>query len=94
VLLLGENIYIIKKNTEAVLGASNEVGLEVKVEYTFTSHHQTTLQNHSVKVVLLKCDKVQIFGNDSNKSKLQAQLGNVCFHAVQIFGFPVCYLKP
>jgi hypothetical protein len=43
--LLSENVDIIKKNTEALLDASKEVGLEVNAEktrYMFMSDHQTT----------------------------------------------------
>jgi hypothetical protein len=45
--LLGENISIIKKHTEALLDASKKVGLEVnadKTKYNFMSCHQTTGQ--------------------------------------------------
>jgi hypothetical protein len=45
--LLGDNIDTIKKNTETVIDASKEVGLEIKVS-------------------------VQIFGDNSNKSKLDS----------------------
>jgi hypothetical protein len=41
--LLGDNIDTIKKNTETLIGASKEVGLEVnaeKTKYTLLSRHQ------------------------------------------------------
>jgi hypothetical protein len=47
--LLGKNIKIIKKNTEALLDVSKEDGQEVnaeKTKYNFMSHHQTTGQTH------------------------------------------------
>jgi hypothetical protein len=45
---LSGNLNIIKKNTEAVLDATEEVGLEINVEetkYMFVPCHQTTGQN-------------------------------------------------
>jgi hypothetical protein len=41
--LLGDNIDTIKKNTETLIDASKEVGLEINVEkskYMLLSHHQ------------------------------------------------------
>jgi uncharacterized protein YbcV (DUF1398 family) len=47
--LLGDNIDIIKKNTETLVDASKEVGVEVNAEknkYMLLSHHQNERQNH------------------------------------------------
>jgi retron-type reverse transcriptase len=47
---LGKNINIIKKNAEALLDASKEIGLEVnseKTKYMFMCRHQTTRQSNS-----------------------------------------------
>jgi hypothetical protein len=38
--LLGDNIDSIKKNTETLIDASKETGLEVNAEYTLLSPHQ------------------------------------------------------
>jgi hypothetical protein len=43
--LLGDNIDTIKKNTQTLIDASNEVGLEVnteKTKYMLLSRHQNT----------------------------------------------------
>jgi hypothetical protein len=46
--LLGDNIDTIKKNTETLIDASKEVGLEINVEktkYMLLFHHQNVGQN-------------------------------------------------
>jgi hypothetical protein len=51
--LLGDNIDTIKKNTEALIGASKDVDLEVsteKTKYMLLSHHQNAEQNHNIKI--------------------------------------------
>jgi hypothetical protein len=70
--LLGDNIDTIKKTTETLINANNEVGLEINVEktkYMLLSRHQNARQNHDIKQIVWKCVIVQIFRNDSNKSK-------------------------
>jgi hypothetical protein len=51
--LLGDNIDTIKKNTETVIVASKENGLEINVEktmYMLLSDHQNGGQDHDVKI--------------------------------------------
>jgi hypothetical protein len=51
--LLGDNIGTIKKNTETLVGASKEVGLEINVyqtKYMLPSRHQNAGQNRDIKI--------------------------------------------
>jgi len=57
-----------------LLQAGKEVGLETYAEKTkdiIISHHQNVRQNQNK--IFKKCDKVQIFWNDSNVSKLHSK---------------------
>jgi hypothetical protein len=52
--LLGDITDSIKKNTETLIDASKEVGLEVnteKTKYMLLSRHQNASQNHDIKIV-------------------------------------------
>ena len=51
--MLGGCIQNIKKNTESLVAASKEIGLEVNAEKTkcmFVSQHQNAGQNHGIKM--------------------------------------------
>jgi TRAP-type uncharacterized transport system substrate-binding protein len=51
--LLGDNIDTIKKNTETLIDASKEVGLEINIEKTkfmLLSCHQNADKNHVLKM--------------------------------------------
>jgi hypothetical protein len=98
-----ENIGAIKKNTEALLDASKEVGLEVNPEetkYTLMSRSQKVGQKRSIKIANRFFEYVAKFKylgttlTDQNhmheeiKSRLNS--GNACCHSV--FCPPACCL--
>jgi hypothetical protein len=102
--VLGENIDTIQKNTEGLLDAGKEVGLEVnseKTKYMLMSckkagqKHGIKIANRSFEVVA----KFQYLGTtltDQNcmqeeiKSRLNS--GNACYHSVQSLCLPACCL--
>jgi hypothetical protein len=50
--LLGHNICTTKRNTQTLIDASEEVGLEVnteKIKYILLSRHQNAGKNHDIK---------------------------------------------
>jgi hypothetical protein len=59
-------IYIetIKKNTETLIDASKEVGLEVnteKTKYMLLSPHQNAVENHDIKIANRRFENVAQF---------------------------------
>jgi hypothetical protein len=73
--LQGHKIDTIKKNTEILIDASKEVGLEVnakKPKYMLLSRHWTAVQTHESSQTFRKYGTVQIIWNDNNKSKLDS----------------------
>jgi hypothetical protein len=83
--LLGENINIIKKNTETVSDTSKEVGLEVNTEKTecvFMSCHRTTGQNHYIKAANKSFEYVAKFKylgtTVTNKNCIHEEIKNRC----------------
>jgi hypothetical protein len=94
--IVGENVYTIKKNAEALLDVSKEVGLEVnpeKTKYMLMSRSQKVGQEHSIKIANRSFEDVAKFRylgrtlSDQNyrheEIKRKLNLGNACYHSVQ-----------
>jgi hypothetical protein len=62
--ILGGSVHAIKKNTEDLLIASKEIGLEVNAEktnYMFMSRDQNAGQNHNIRVDNKSFERVEHF---------------------------------
>jgi hypothetical protein len=94
--LLGDNIDIINKNTETLIDASKEVGLEVSIEktkYMLVSRDQNADQNREIKIGNRSFKNVSQFKylgmTVTNQNLIQKDIkrrlnsGNACYHLVQ-----------
>jgi hypothetical protein len=93
---LGGNIHTIRKNTEALLIASKEIGLEVnaeKTKYMNMSRDQNAGQNGYIQIGNKSFETVEQFEylgttlTDQNsiheEIKNRLKSGNACYHSVQ-----------
>jgi uncharacterized protein YwlG (UPF0340 family) len=93
---VGGNIDTVQKNTEALLDASKEVGLEVnpeKTKYMLVSYSQTIGQKHSIKIANRFFEDVAKFKHRGTTLTEQncmheelnsrLNLGNTCYNSVQ-----------
>jgi hypothetical protein len=94
--LLGDNIDTIKKNTETLIDASKEVGLEIDVEktkYMLLSCYQYVGQNWDIKIANTSFEIVLQFKylgmTVTNQNVIQEEIkrrlnsGNACYQSVQ-----------
>jgi hypothetical protein len=94
--LLGDNIDTIKKNSETLIDASKEIGLEIKVEktkYGLLSRHQNVGQNRDIKIANRSFENVSRFRylgiSVTNQNLIEEEIkrilnsGNACYHSVQ-----------
>jgi hypothetical protein len=96
VILLGSCISIIKENTETLLEAIRDTGLEInaeKTKYMIMSHHLNSGQNQNIRIPnesFKNVEKFKYLGtiltncndiHDEIKSRLNS--GNACYYSVQ-----------
>jgi hypothetical protein len=92
--LLGDNIDTIKKNTETLIDASKEVGLEINVEktkYMLLSRQQNVDQNRDIanrsfeNVSQFKYLGTTVTNQNLIQEEIKRRLnsGNACYHSVQ-----------
>jgi hypothetical protein len=101
---LGDSVSTIKENSETLLEASRDVGLEInaeKTKYVIMSRHPNSGQNQNIRVANESFENVAKFKylgttltnqndiHDDIKSRLNS--GNACYYSVQN---SVSYKKP
>jgi hypothetical protein len=104
--LVGDSVNTIKQNTNILLQASRDIGLEInaeRTEYMIMSRHQNSAQNQNIRIANESFEKVEKFKylgttiinqndiHDEIKNRLNS--GNAYYYSVQnLFVFP-CHIK-
>jgi predicted enzyme involved in methoxymalonyl-ACP biosynthesis len=104
--MLGESVLTMNKNTEVLLVASKENGLEVndeKTEYMVMYREHIAGQNHDIKTGNKSFEIVEHFkylgttltNQNSSHEQIKSRLNslNAYFQSVQNICLPLCYLK-
>ena len=94
--MLGENLQIVRENTEIFIKATKDIGLEVnseKSKYVITSRHQNVIQSESIVIGNLSFESVQKFRylgvtvtntNDFREEfKRRINVGNACYYSLK-----------
>jgi len=104
--ILGRSVYTIKKNTEALVIASNEIGLEVNADKTkcmVMSRDQNAGRSHDIKIDNSCFERVEQFrylgttltnqnsNQEENKCRWKPQ--NAWYHSVQNTIYKTAHLK-
>ena len=99
-------MHTVKENTEALVVATNETGLEVNADntkYMVMSREQTAGLSHTMKIDNSSIERVEefkYFGTTlTNQNSIQKEIksrlkvGNACTTRCRTFCLPICYPK-
>jgi hypothetical protein len=94
--LLGDSVNTIEENSETLLDASRDIGLEInaeKTKYMIVSNHPNSGQNQNIRIAnesFEKMEKLKYLGttltnqNDIHEEiKSRLNSGNACYYSVQ-----------